>query len=325
MDGPSSFNEYLQGSSSTGAQMDYLLLQRNAGNNTGRFGNGIGLNWDDKPLDWMGVPGRIRRINLVMATISEGDDGLSSFQDAGRNFAAFIQVEPFAQLKSKWLEGLGFSMGGWFCNIDGKATSSNGCDTLQLRDNGDGGRQVLFTTGDNIGRGWVHALSPGMQWVVGPYRLRMAKMYMNWDTNGSDRGASPGVGHTWGRGWIIAHELFLWSPKGFLTGSPGTPGSVLFGWHFERNDVTCDKGGGHGGQSCGVNTQEFQRSTVLLREWDLYYFLANQISIGITWAWYDASNLTPVARNNLGLGSKDNPSNHGGDWLDINLNFRYRF
>jgi hypothetical protein len=153
----------------------------------------------------------------------------------------------------------------------------------------------------------------------------MAKMYMNWDTNGSDRGASPGVGHTWGRGWIIAHELFLWSPKGFLTGSPGTPGSVLFGWHFERNDATCDKGGGHGGQSCGVNTQEFQRSTVLLREWDLYYFLANQISIGITWAWYDASNLTPVARNNLGLGSKDNPSNHGGDWLDINLNFRYRF
>ena len=30
---------------------------------------------------------------------------------------------------------------------------------------------------------------------------------------------------------------FVWSPKGFLTGSPTTPGSILVGYHFERNDL----------------------------------------------------------------------------------------
>src|SRR5712692_1562376 len=45
MDGPSMMSDSRQGSSSTGSQMDYDLLSRNNGFNTGRFGNGIGLNW----------------------------------------------------------------------------------------------------------------------------------------------------------------------------------------------------------------------------------------------------------------------------------------
>ena len=40
-----------------------------------------------------------------------------------------------------------------------------------------------------------------------------------------------------GHDFLIGHDLFLWSPKGFLTGSANTPGSILVGTHFERTDV----------------------------------------------------------------------------------------
>jgi hypothetical protein len=331
MDGPSSLNEYLQGSSSTGAQMDYDLLNRNSAVNTGRFGNGIGFNWDDKPLDAIGIPGRISRINLTMASVNEGDDGLSSHKDAGSNFTAFMQIQPFSQLQSKWLQGIGWSIGTWFCSVDGRANADNGCGTLNLRDNGDGGRQVLFSTGDLVGRGLTHVISPGFQWEVGPYRLRAAGVFVRYDVNGDRHDASPGVAQTRGTSWLIAHELFVWSPKGFLTGSAGTPGSVLFGTHFERNSVDCNAGGGQGGPGgtaagCGGNGfGGFNRNVVLLREWDVWYFLMNQVSIGITWVWYDAKNMPAAARHNILGKDVADDTTKGGNWLDVNLNFRYRF
>jgi hypothetical protein len=70
MEGPSSISSYRQGSSSTGSQLEYDLLSRNTGFNTGRFGNGVGLNWDDKSF---GI-GRMTRFNVVYATIGEGDE-----------------------------------------------------------------------------------------------------------------------------------------------------------------------------------------------------------------------------------------------------------
>ena len=41
-----------------------------------------------------------------------------------------------------------------------------------------------------------------------------------------------------GHDFLIGHDLYLWSPKGFLTGSANTPGSILVGTHFERTDVS---------------------------------------------------------------------------------------
>jgi hypothetical protein len=327
MDGPSSLNEYIQGSSSTGPQMDYTLLQRSSSVNTGRFGNGFGFNWDDKPLDAIGIPGRISRINLTMASVNEGDDGLSSHKDAGSNFTAFMQIQPFSQLQSKWLQGIGWSMGAWFCSVDGRANADNGCDTLQLRDNGDGGRQVLFTS--DVGRGFTHTLSPGFQWEVGPYRLRVAGVFARYDRNqAAHNDKSDGSGQTRGTSWIIAHDLFVWSPKGFLTGSPGTPGSVQFGTHFERNSAECNGGGGmsFSAHGCGSATEgNFNRNVVLVREWDMWYFLMNQVSVGITWIWYDAKNLGQTARHNILGKDQLDESTKGGNWLDVNLNFRYRF
>jgi len=306
--------------------MDYDLLSRNNGFNTGRFGNGIGLNWDDKPLDAIGIPGRIRRINLVSATIGEGDDGRSSNKDIGGNLDAYIAVQPFSQLQSKWIQGLMFEAGAWFCRVD-PGVADNACNRLRLQDNGDGGRQTLFDTGATIGRGWTHFLMPGITWEIGPYRLRGAGGFQRYDENGRRPGTTPELGVTQGKMFLIGHDLFVWSPKGFLTGSSATPGSVMFGTHFERNDVTCNAGN-RKGLNCGNGTDGgFNRNTVLVREWDLWYFLAARASIGFSWVWYDASNLSVAAAQNLGIRNRSlipNPG-QGGNWLDMNLNFRYTF
>ena len=117
---------------------------------------------------------------------------------------------------------------------------------------------------------------------------------------------------------------------GWLTGDSGTPGSVLIGTHFERTDVSC------GASNCDVSGQ-FSRNRILLREWDLWYFLPNRISIGGSVLWYDASNLR-TGRNqsgqNLGVlstggcdatGASAACRGKGGDWLAGNLNFRFSF
>ena len=101
-----------------------------------------------------------------------------------------------------------------------------------------------------------------------------------------------------GKDWLIGHDLFLWSPKGFLTGSANTPGSILVGTHFERTDVSCAVPRCTG---ANVNGGQFHRGTYILREWDLWYFIAPRMSIGGSVLWYDASNLTTTVQKNLGI------------------------
>jgi hypothetical protein len=341
MDTEGAISSYRQGSSSTGSQMDYDLLSRNNGFNTGRAGQSLSLTWSDIGLEPIAIPGRIREFQMVTGGIGEGDDGLSSFRDAGHSFSFHLEVEPFAQVKSKWLQGIGFEIGGWFCNVARNDAADNACDRLRLQDNGDGGRQTLFDTGANIGAGWTHFLMPGFQWTVGPYRLRAVGGFQRYDGNDSTF-----LGKTVGQNFLIGHDLFIWSPKGWLTGSATQPGSILFGTHFERNDVDCNSGGGRNfaGVGCGVSLNQsfgspattvvgapgFNRNTVIVREWDLWYFVANRMSVGVSWLWYKATNLPLAAQYNLGLRSKSkilgNPDNgKGGDWVDINVNWRYVF
>jgi hypothetical protein len=338
MEIPGSISSYRQGSSSTGAQLEYDLLSRNNGFNTGRAGNGVGLNWDDVPL---GGIGRMARFNVVYANIGEGDDGLQSFREQ-RSVSAYINVEPFAQLKNKWIRGLGFEMGAWFCPNKPNATPQNpqdiACEELRIRDNGDGGRQTLFRATVN-GSGMTHYLMPGFAWTVGPYRFRAVAGWQRYDDDNSN---------VKGRVWLFGHDIFLWSPKGFLTGSASQPGSVLFGTHFERVDASCpptscNNGTNPAGFGLPTTAQQFHRNRILLREWDIWYFLMNRMSIGAALLWYDASNIRQasaltggsgiqsannVARN-LGCNSSHQDTlkrpGRGCDWVDFSVTWRYQF
>ena len=307
-----------QGSSDTGVQREYDLFTRNVSMNTGRAGQGIGLRWDDRSLSSIGIPGRISRLSFAMASINEADDGLSSFKDMGNNFDAYIGINPFSQLKNKWLTGLLFEFGAWFCNNKGyRGNTDEGCERVRIQDHGDGGRQTLFDTGANgsVGKGWYNTYSPGISWTVGPYRLRA--MY-NW-LDASDRPTSDGTANAGKKkdasNFLIGHDLFIWSPKGFLTGSATTPGSILLGYHFERNDLACDNcTGGHFG--------DFHRNRIILNEFGLAYFFAARMSVLASVLWYDASNLPAAAQTNLGI---NRSPGRGGDWVDGSLTLRVNF
>src|SRR5215813_713932 len=242
-----------QGSSAVGTQMDYDLLSRNFGPNTGRAGWGYVFNWDDRSLSGIGIPGRIGRYQFAVGSINEGDDNLSSNTDR-KDFNTYISVFPFSELKNKWIQGFMFEFGAWFCNIDQRASATggnivdNGCGRLQIRDNGDSARQTLFDTGANsIGKGLTTLVTPGITWEVGPYRLRAMGAWMQahdggfgFSPTGTPAGGSSVTGKKRGMDWLIGHDLFLWSPKGFLTGTANTPGSILVGTHFERTNVSCE-------------------------------------------------------------------------------------
>jgi hypothetical protein len=309
-----------QGSSAVGAQLEYDLLSRNVGPNTGRAGWGIVFNWDDRSLSGIGIPGRIGRYQFAMASIAEGNDNLSSFTDR-KDFNTYISLFPFSDLKNKWIRGFMFELGAWFCNNDQRQQAVNGCNRVRIQDNGDAARQTLFDTGANsIGEGLATFIMPGITWNVGPYRLRaVGGFFQAEDGNFTDPGAVNKRGKKRGRNFLIGHDLFVWSPKGWLTGSANTPGSIYVGTHFERNDVSCAT------PRCGnINGGQFHRGTYIIREWDLWYFLAPRMSIGGGVTWYDASNLTTTVQKNLGINKNGRPGG-GGDWLGGNINYRYQF
>jgi hypothetical protein len=317
-----------QGSGSVGAQAEYDLHTRNNGFNTGRAGSGIVLNWDDRSLASIGIPGRIGKFQLGMSAIAEGDDGLQSMTDR-KDFNTYLSIQPFSQVKNKWISGLTFEYGAWFCNSDNRS-ADNGCARYRIQDHGDAARQTLFDTGDgSIGDGLHVAHGPGIVYNVGPYTLRAMGSFQT----SEDRAGNPDVSTTGKKranSFLIGHDLFLWSPKGFLTGSSTTTNSILIGTHFERVNMSCE----NASRCASINSGDFHRIRVLLREWDLWYFIAPRMSVGTSVLWYDASNLRNASNqpaHNLGICSTSDINNgncrngKGGNWVDVMFNWRYTF
>jgi hypothetical protein len=324
-----------QGSSATGAQREYDITSREIGPNTGSSANGVVFTWDNRSLSSIGIPGRITRYQFAMANVGEGGDGSSRFSDR-KDFTTYIGLEPFSQLKNKWIRGFRPEFGAWWCQVDGSPSAVNNshCTRNRLRDHGDLGKQTIYSTGSNsVGKGLVTTVSPGLTWVVGPYRFRaMALWWQAEDGTKVGGGSSPGKKRA--HGWLIGHDLYVWSPKGFLTGSPNTPGSILLGTHFERNDAWC----GTSSRSCatggGSTLAQFHRETLLLREWDIAYVIMPRMSVLLNFLWYNASNLQNgkgQAANNLGICSDSKIASGGcrngidGSWLDWSITWRYQF
>ena len=257
----------------------------------------------------------------------------------------YINIEPLAQIKNKWIQGIGLEMGAWFCpnkpNHTPQVTQDIACAELRIRDNGDGGRQTLFRS-SVTGSGMTHFLMPGFAWTVGPYRFRAVGGWQRYDGDNSN---------VQGRVWLFGHDLYIWSPKGFLTGDATTAGSILLGTHFERTDVSCPGPFSGAGISCNngsttavaTGPQQFHRDRILLREWDIWYVLMSRMSVGAAVAWYDASNVRQastlagangiqsannVARN-LGCNSSHQTTlkrfGKGCDWTDVSVTWRYQF
>ncbi len=321
--------------STTGPFQEYDIMSRNNGFNTGRGGNGYILEWNNLPLGL----GRITRLQYALDTIGEGDDGLSSFKDIGHNHSTGIWIEPFSRAKMPLLQGLGFSFNAWFCDATmntstGAVAADNGCVRNRLQDDGDAGRQTLFDGGDNSNKakGWTTFFMPGIGWRIGPF---MIGGVMGWTHYGQH---DPSITSEKSKDWRVMTSLFVWSPRGLLTGDANTPGAVQIAYSFNRADYEC----GHavGALPCAAGN-EFSRNAVHVSEWDMWYFLNPRNSIGIGWQWWYAHNLSAgagQAGDNLKVfsgvcshgtaGSPGGPARGtcgGGSWLDVLVNWRYWF
>jgi len=252
--------------SSGDAKLEYDIVTRSQFN-TLSWDNGFGLNWRNIPLKSIGIPGRIGWFNFVRANIEPGE-GEGNFTDKADYIFSF-GIEPFRYTKNKWLKGLEWSFGAWFCNGDANATDVR-CDRMRLRETDGPDRQTVWEADysgpfhDGVDS---HMTIQTLLWRFGPYQLRTTSVWMRLD--GSE--GSPRI-----RGWEISHQLFLWSPKGFLTGSDRTPGSVLVGWTFERADGYCEP------PACD-NSDEYQSNHLILRQLSAFYFLLEYWSCERLW------------------------------------------
>jgi hypothetical protein len=223
-------------------------------------------------------------------------------------------MRPFSATKNKWLQKTKFGAG-WSVNSPSLSWAAT-TRRLRLRSSDRVGRLDLMDI-RNIGSGIHHKFEYGFEWGVGPYTFRTSNGFSSFEDkfrNGA--GAHKGV-H--GYFWSFANELFVWSPKGFLTGSANTPGAIVMGWNFKRADASC------GVPGCD-NSGEFSRNHVIQRELDLWYWIRPGISVGMWWNWWTAGNV--ITDDQEGIGCRQRNQTVQGkscDWHTINLGLRLDF
>ena len=321
MDNPGTINEYDRGSNRTAATAEFPLVRRDNGWNTGSH-TGVGLVWDKLPA--MLVPGTWDfHYYWIINGLGRGDGDTD--QSSNMDQAVYFNMNPFSQSKNKWLSGFAASLGVWFGNPDERNTT-NSSRRLRLRTALGPNRVTLFDSGNDIDRGLHTFISPGLQYQVSPYKLMVSGGFDRWNSNDrSSKAGRPGeVGRIQGTYWKLINELFIWSPKGLLTGSPITPNSLLMGWSFERAEAEC--GRPNCDETVTAGGAQFRRNRILVRELDFSYFFRPALSLLLAWRWYDASNVPTTSQPALGC-RRNNATAAGKDcdWSDVVLRLRWAF
>ncbi len=280
---------------------------------------GIGLVWDGVPV---GVSTLDLETHLVTGRLNAGDSGTTNSDMM--SFIGYIGGKPFAKVKNKWLSGLELRFEAELEPVDDRAgvaalTGGAGSTTyrrLRLQTDERLGRFTLIDTGNNAIGGGLHSfLQPAILYKVGPYALNVVLPMSHWEgKNDRFRGVHA-------NGFVLANELYLWSPKGPLTGSATTRGSVLFGWAFSRYNMDCGTG-----VDCAPGSGSFSRMRLLQREMDLWYTVRAGLRVGMQWNWWDSSN-TPLSVQNAVGCSNNNASNVGKscEWHSLNATVAYNW
>ena len=281
---------------------------------------GLGLGWEEIDVG----PSKFE-LYVNLATSRQGTHQ-EFVNDDRKGLMMFAGVKPFANVKSKWLEGLdiGFGYQAQSQNSPSNMEGAEGVSEVRVRNIERRGRFELWRpdigTDQNFGGGWSWIAMPGVQWKVGPYMFRAVAVKTQYQGN------DDGLRGIKGSGWTIDHQIFLWSPKGFFTGSQTTPNSIMWSFGFERADMNC-------GQGCDASpsTGAFHSNTVLNREMALWYWLRPSLGVGTWWHYWSTAN-TPV-RTQVATGCKDNiteaTSGKGASrdcsWHSLNVGLRVRW
>ena len=283
--------------------------------------HGVGLVWNAIPV---GVSTFDLETHLVTGRLTAGDSGTTNSDKV--SFMGYAGGRPFGRLKNKWLSGLELRFEAALEPVDDRAgvaalTGEAGSTTyrrLRLQTDERLGRFTLIDTGNNaIGDGLHSFLQPALLWRVGPYAFNAVLPISRWEGNND---AFSGV-HA--DGFVLANELYLWSPKGLFTGSATTSGSVLFGFAFSRYNMDCGSGA-----DCAPGAGAFSRMRLLQRETNLWYTVRPGLRVGIQWNWWDSSNTPVGVQRAVGCTqNRANATNPGKscDWHSLNATVAFNW
>src|SRR5262245_20013876 len=268
---------------------------------------GAGIGWDRVPVG-------LGDFQLFLNWASERQGTYQEYVHTARSgMMGFAGTRPFSKQKDgwwKWLSGLDVGFGWQFQSIDnpnGLTEDDSGAVNIRVRNEERRGRQDWFRpgsidnsfgddTGQNVGGGFAYVLIPGMQWRIGPYQARFNYIYTRYRDNSSQ--GNPGYGGVWAKGVDIGHQVFVWSPKGFFTGSPSTPGSLMLSYNYEHGIMSCgrigntDHGSGDGGGHCenATGSGEFHNQSYVLNQTSLWYWIRPALRVGVWWNYWGFAN-----------------------------------
>ncbi len=286
---------------------------------------GAGLGWDGVDI------GSGEYQLFLNYTSSQQNTHQEFLQSDRKGIMAFVGGKPFANTKNKWLSGLDIGIGYQGQSLDRPENQPAGEGTeIRVRTTDRRGRQDLFRPDpipggsndtQNVGSGWGSIWIPGMKWTVGPYMFRA--VYLSTRYQSTNPGSGSGM---WGKGFSIDHQLMVWSPKGFFTGSQTTPNSVLLSFGYERGDMGC-------GRACDASpsTGSFHSLTYTHTVSALWYWLRPSLGVGMWWDHWKTSN-TPY-RTQVAVGCKDSRTealagkgvSRSCDFDSLNTGLRFRW
>jgi len=280
--------------SSTGGLFDRSMFQDGAGIGAGSQNNAIGLFWNGL---------RVGPSELLFQAIFS-NQGLRNIADQERpnsdKRALHIgfNIEPFKRIKNKWIQGIDFGVGyqldqlGNLKNDEGGGDGTRGFFRVRTTERQ---RLALIEVNRDLG-GQRHYITPGFGWKIGPYWLRTAGGFNFGHFNSNQAGQEGGLVR--GTMFRIAHELFVWSPKGVLTGSTSTPGSVMLFVGYERDDYKAPSGTGNGGTfgslrdcSSTVPGGECQGAYAYNSNWGLWYIIRPGLRVGAEYGFYHVNKI----------------------------------
>ncbi len=314
------YNQVVRSSTSS-AQVEQSqdLLSDSAVSNLSR--RNIGFGWLDKPL--VLLPGSF---NLAFEYRPGSGMTENVLSDTDRKeFAAILGSTPFSRSKNPWLQRLKMGISTTISSVDSRSAVQG--DRLRIRTDERVGRLTLLDA-NNIGDGIHHNLQGGIEWGYAFYTVRAElglSKYHSGDVNNPVAAGSSGFKNVQGGFWRIGNEFFLWSPKGLLTGGAYQPGTVQFGWGFERAAMHCG-GSGLTAQDCLPGTGAVNNIRLLKRELDLWYYWNTFSRIGLFWNWWDADNLTQALQVATNCSSNLTVrTGKGCDWHSVNLSLQVYF
>jgi len=295
----------------------------------------LALFWSDRP-----IPGHLLPGLFTLSLEFKSGAGIRQNVVADTNHKQFqttFGLKPFIRSKNPWLEKIKWGIGLQADSIDHRSAFQG--RRLRIMTMERGTNRVTLLDANTIGEGTHHRLETGAEWGYGPYLLRAEGGVSRYASGKVSAG--PGVLNPTGTDgfkgvsggyWRIGHELFIWSPKGLLTGSASTPHSLQLGWAFERSQADC----GSSAAGCAASSPatagftDFHRNRLINRDLELWYFITPAIRTGIWWWWWDSANTPRATQVQIGCSKNANVGlgKAGGkdcSWHTVNLGLEANF